>query len=59
MRHPDPATFEWHCMPLLDTGYHSFDVHCPCGAYEDAPGSIIHKALDGRDEYERGRRKRH
>lgn len=50
-------------IPLLDTGAHFMPEHggegCPCGAIEDCPGSIIHNAWDGRDQYEQGLRKHH
>lgn len=59
MRHPHPGVFEHHMVPLLDVGVHFFDEGCPCGAHEDCPGSIIHNAWDGREQYEQGGRKRH
>jgi hypothetical protein len=50
MRHPDPAVFEHHLVPLLDIGYHVFDEDCLCGTWSDCPGSVIHQAWDGRQE---------
>lgn len=59
IRHPNPAVHEHHFLPLMDIGCHAFDEHCPCGPFEDMPGSIIHNAYDGRQDYEQGGRKRH
>lgn len=63
-RHPRPEIVEHHFIPLMDIGAHLLPEHggegCPCGAFEDMPGSIIHNAYDGREAYEPlGGRKRH
>ncbi len=49
-----------HVHPLADLHDHSIrgDGKCWCNpevAYEDAGEMIIHKSLDGREEYEEGR----
>lgn len=43
----------------MDIYAHHYDWPCPCGAIEDCPGSVVHFAFDGREEYEQGTRKRH
>ena len=51
-----------HLVPTWDTGMHSFDPPCRCGAYVDEEcGALLihHVAFDGRCAYENGSRKHH
>lgn len=55
---PHPVFRQWHLIPLMDIYAHYYD-DCPCGAFMDVPHSVVHQAWDGRQEYEKGTRKRH
>lgn len=47
----------YHVYPLNDLREHIIEGECWCGAYDD-DGVIIHNALDGREKFETGERKR-
>jgi hypothetical protein len=46
-----------HVIPLDDFREHEVSVDCWCRPVEGEDGVVMHRALDGREAYERGERK--
>ena len=49
---------KWHVFPINDLRDHSIEngADCWCKPYEDEEGVIIHNSMDGREDYETGKR---
>lgn len=44
-----------HVVPLEDWRPHEYDFDCWCHPEEDFDGTIVHRSIDRREEYESGR----
>lgn len=55
------GVWRMHSVPVDDLRGHLLAEGCPCGASEDlhADNVFVHNAFDGRENYERGRRRKH
>lgn len=59
MEFVSPGSGQRNICPTYDIGPHCLDEVCHCGAEMDEDGLLVHNALDGREDYEQGRRARH
>jgi len=48
----DGETEEAHVIPCGDTGGHAASSDCKCEPWMDTDGSWVHRAFDGRCDYE-------
>ena len=53
---PDAIEEQWHVKPINDLREHVSKPSCWCRPRENEPGVWIHNALDGREDYEQGRK---
>ena len=52
----DPGGDAFHVVPIDDLREHDLDMSCWCHPVDDE-GVIVHNSMDGREDYETGRRK--
>jgi hypothetical protein len=47
-----PEKKRMHIVPTGDSIKHLTSIRCPCNPVEEYPGLFVHKAMDGREDFE-------